>query len=187
MKGVVFNLLEAVVTAEHGAAVWDDLLDAAGVSGAYTSLGNYDDAEIEALAAAAANALSIERNDVLRWFGQKAIPVLAGLYPDFFKPHDSAKPFVRGVNDIIHTEVRKLYVGAACPHFGIREHDDRALSMTYRSARRMCALAQGFIEGAAAYYCEEVELEHLACVDDGDAACEFRIQWPDATDRAKAA
>ena len=54
MKGVVFNLLEEAVTDSFGADTWDDLLDDADLEGAYTSLGNYSDAEIEALVGAAA-------------------------------------------------------------------------------------------------------------------------------------
>ena len=54
MKGVIFNLLERVVTDEFGADTWDDLIDEAGVDGAYSSLGNYADAEVEALLGAAA-------------------------------------------------------------------------------------------------------------------------------------
>lgn len=184
MKGVVFNLLETVVTRHHSADVWDDLLDAAGLDGSYTSLGNYDDAEIEALVAAASAALGIDRAAVLRWFGRNAIPVLAELYPTFFAPHASARPFVQGVNDIIHAEVRKLYTGAACPHFMIREYEDGALGMDYRSARRMCALAQGFVEGAADYYGEAVEFEHVACVDHGHPKCEFKIRWVETAARA---
>lgn len=186
MKGVVFSLLEVVVTRAHGEGAWDDLLDAAEVGGAYTSLGNYDDAELEALVAAACSALSLTREEVLRWFGRQAIPVLAELYPDLFK-HDSARPFIRGVNDVIHAEVRKLYPGAACPHFGIQETPDGRLSMNYHSQRRMCALAQGFVEGAADWWCEEVEVEHLACVDRGDHGCEFQIRWSRADARTHAA
>jgi hypothetical protein len=74
MKGVVFNLLEETVTRSFSANVWDDLIDASGVSGAYTSLGNYPDEEIEAPVAAASAALSLDRNAVLRWFGQKGDP-----------------------------------------------------------------------------------------------------------------
>lgn len=92
MKGVVFNLLETVVTEAHGAETWDDLLDAAGASGAYTSLGNYCDAELESLVTCAAQALSLSRDEVLRWFGANAIPVLAELYPDLFTAHASARP-----------------------------------------------------------------------------------------------
>lgn len=186
MKGVVFNLLETVVTRHHGAEVWDDLLDAAGLDGSYTSLGNYDDEEIEALVEAASKALGIDRAAVLRWFGRNAIPVLNELYPDFFAPHVSARPFVQGVNDIIHAEVRKLYTGASCPHFMIRENDDGSLSMDYRSARKMCALAQGFVEGAADFYGETVEFEHAACVEHGHPKCEFRIAWVESAKRVAA-
>lgn len=187
MKGVVFNLLEAVVVRDHGADAWDDLLELSGLDGAYTSLGNYDDAEFEKLAACAAASLSLGRDEVLRWFGQQAIPVLAELYPDFFTPHRSARPFVEGVNDVIHAEVRKLYAGAACPHFGIRQTANGGVSLDYRSSRRMCALAQGFIEGAAAFYCETVAVEHLSCVEKGAPSCEIEIRWMEGVGRERAA
>lgn len=186
MKGVVFNLLQTAVTDAHGADAWDDLLDVAGVGGAYTSLGSYDDAELEALVAAAAAKLSLSRDEVLRWFGREAIPILARLYPHLFA-HPSAKPFVSGVNDVIHAEVRKLYPGALCPHFRIRDTADGGLSLLYQSPRRMCALAQGFVEGAAAWFCETVEVDHLSCVGDGDACCEFDIRWMETGDHAAAA
>jgi hypothetical protein len=38
VKGIVYNLLEEVVSAEHGEDTWDVLVDAAGVDGIYTSL-----------------------------------------------------------------------------------------------------------------------------------------------------
>jgi hypothetical protein len=139
------------------------------------------------LVAAAAGALNTDRNGVLSWFGRMAIPVLAELYPEFFTPHRSAWPFVRGVNDIIHAEVRKLYPGAGCPQLPIREAPDGALIMDYHSSRRLCALAQGFVEGAAAYYGEAVVFEHLTCVDAGDQGCSFRIAWIGQSEQSHAA
>ncbi len=186
MKGVVFNLLQQVITAEYGPDAWDDLVDEAGVSGAYTSLGSYEDEEIERLLDVAAQTLSLSRAAVLRWFGQQAMPLLAEAYPDFFRPHSSARTFVAGVNSIIHAEVRKLYVGAECPHFNIRETEAGALAMDYRSSRNMCALAQGFVEGAARFYCEEVDFRHVACVEDGAERCRFEIAWREKTTAAAA-
>jgi hypothetical protein len=177
VKGIVFNLLEQAVARAHGETVWDQLLDAVGLTGAYTSLGNYPDEEIEALAGEAARMLGLSRPDVLRWFGQAAMPILAETYPAFFTPHVSARSFVMGVNDIIHAEVRKLYPGAACPHFNIRQDDAGALLMDYRSSRNLCALAQGFIEGAAAHYGEAVDFHHASCVEHGHEHCSFRIRW----------
>ncbi len=178
MKGVVFNLLEEVVRRHHGEDLWDDLLDHSDLDGAYTSLGSYSDGDIEALVASAATKLDLSRGDVLRWFGQTAMPVLAELYPAFFEPHRSSRSFVLGVNSIIHAEVRKLYTGADCPHFNFRDGADGALLMDYRSSRRMCALAQGFIEGAANQYGETLEFRHDSCVEHGASYCVFHIQWP---------
>jgi hypothetical protein len=177
VKGIVFNLLQEVVSREYGEEVWEDLLDDSGASGAYTSVGSYADEEIEGLVSAAAAKLGLPRAAVLRWFGQQAMPLLADHYPDFFTPHASARPFVLGVNTIIHAEVRKLYSGAECPHFQIRETPDGELAMGYRSARRLCALAQGFVEGAAAHYGEAVDFQHSQCVDHGDDHCQFTIRW----------
>jgi hypothetical protein len=41
MKGVVFNLLEAVIRREYGEDTWEALLEAADADGAYSSLGNF--------------------------------------------------------------------------------------------------------------------------------------------------
>lgn len=178
MKGVVFNLLQAVVTEAHGDDVWDDLVDQAGVSGAYTSLGSYDDAELEALVEAACEKLGLDRGAVLRWFGQQAMPHLASAYPVFFEGNVGTRTFLAGINDIIHAEVEKLYVGAVCPHFNLQNAAPDSMDMDYRSPRRMCALAQGFTEGAARHFGEEIDFQHLTCTDRGDPHCTFRVSWP---------
>lgn len=175
MKGIVFNVLEDVVVSNYGEATWDDLLEVAGSSGVYTSLGSYADEQMTALVQAAAQALQLTPNEVLRWFGRQAMPRFAQRYPDFFTAYDSSRPFVLALNTIIHPEVRKLYTGAQCPHFDFRDAEDGALLIGYRSPRRFCALAHGFIEGAADYYHEQVEVEHLECMHRGDARCLLRM------------
>jgi NADPH:quinone reductase-like Zn-dependent oxidoreductase len=117
MKGIIFQLLEDVVVDAFGEATWDELLDAAGLDGVYTSLGSYDDAEISALVSAAAAKLSLSEGNVLRWFGQRAIPGMAKRWPEFFIAHQTTMPFLLSLNDVIHPEVRKLYSGAYCPNY----------------------------------------------------------------------
>lgn len=182
MKGVVFNLLEESVTRAFGPDTWDHLVETSGVSGAYTSLGNYPDSDVEALVGAAMVALSLDRDQVLRWFGQNAMPILSELYPDFFEGPSSAREFTAGVNSIIHAEVRKLYPDSVCPHFRMREASNGGLVMDYLSARNMCALAQGFVEGAAVWYGETLDFRHTACTAHGDEHCTFEIVWNAAAD-----
>lgn len=171
MKGIVFNLLEEVVIQHHGEDTWDALLDATGLDGSYTSLGSYADEHIAALVAAAATALNITQFDVLRWFGNQAMPLLFERYPQFFAGQTSCRPFLLSVNHIIHPEVRKLYPGAQVPTFQFSDMANGGLMMGYDSPRRLCALAQGFAEGAASHYGEQLLFEHQQCMHRGDPSC----------------
>lgn len=171
MKGIIFNLLEGVVSREHSDDVWDDLLDDAGVFGAYTSLGSYPDAELYAIVGAASARLGADADDIVRWFAREALPLLAVEYPEFFAPHSGTRPFLLTLNDVIHPEVRKLYPGADVPVFDFEAEPGGALRMGYASPRRLCSLAEGFIEAAAAHYGETVTIGHPECMKRGAAKC----------------
>lgn len=177
MKGVIFNLLEEAIVLEHGVDTWTDLIDAANVDGAFTSLGSYPDETMLAIVDTAATAMEVSPADVLRWFGKAAMPLLAERYGVFFEGHRGARSFILSVNEIIHPEVRKLYSGAGCPHFQFSTAPEGDLIVGYQSPRRLCALAEGFIRGAAAHYGERVTVSHLACMLDDSPLCRIRVRW----------
>lgn len=177
MKGIVFNLLEEVVSHEHGEDAWDDLLSAAEVGGGYTSLGEYPDEDMLALVGAASAALGKPPDEVFRWFGRSALPLLAERYPEFFGPHDSARSFLLTLNDIIHPEVRKLYPGADVPVFDFDASSDDVLLMGYASSRHLCSLGEGLIEGAADHYGETATIRQPACMKRGDPKCVLEIAF----------
>lgn len=178
MKGIIFNLLEEVVTTEYGPDVWEQLLASIGSDGAYTSLGSYPDEHIFGIVATASQLLGQPARDVLQWFGRKAIPLLAERYPGFFQGQTSTRQFLLSVNNIIHPEVRKVYPGAVVPTFEFQNADDGGLLMGYRSPRRLCALAQGFTEGAAQIFSETISFTHLKCMLRGDDHCLCHISFP---------
>lgn len=186
MKGLIFNLLQEVVTQQHGEDTWDQLLTEAGVDGAFTSLGNYPDEHLFKLVAAAALAFGLESNEIIRWFGKNAIPLLARKYPEFFQKHQSTRTFLLTLNSIIHPEVRKLYPGAATPDFDFDTSSPEVLVMGYRSKRRLCALAEGFIEGAATHFGEGVCIQHPSCMHRGDASCHIELSFAKADTSAVA-
>ena len=175
MKGVVFNLLEETIQQAYGEKTWDDLLEATQLDGAYTSLGTYPDDDLVKLVTAASRALQTPPDTIIRWFGRNALPLLSKNYPEFFTPHKSAHSFLLTLNSVIHPEVRKLYPGADVPVFDYDLSSEEALVIGYVSARKLCALAEGLIEGAADYYGEEVAVEHLKCVHRGDEKCALRV------------
>jgi hypothetical protein len=171
MQGVIFNLAEQVVTDAHGADLWDDVLEAAGVEGAYTSLGSYPDAEFDALVTALVLRLGVDPTAVVRQVGEGAMPLLAQRYPQFFAAHSCTRSFLLTLNDIIHPEVRKLYPDADVPEFTFQVRDQDVLVVEYFSRRKLCSLAAGFVHGAAAHYGERVNLSHPQCMLHGADSC----------------
>lgn len=177
MKGIIFNLLEECVSDAHGPETWDALLDATGLDGVFTSLGNYPDEDLLKLVDAASTALQLPPSTIVRWFGVQALPRLAEKYPAFFEKHDATRPFILTLNAIIHPEVRKVYPGAHPPTFDFDTSSPSVLVMTYYSQRKLCALAEGFVEGAARHYGEKVEMAHPLCMHRGDDKCRMEFSF----------
>jgi hypothetical protein len=177
VKGVIFNLLEELVRRHRGEIAWDTLLGIAGVDGAYTSLGSYPDEDLLRLVQAVSTEMGLSTSDTLRWFGRQSMPLLAERYPHFFTAHATTRAFLLTLNDIIHAEVRKLYPGAQVPVFDFDTSSPEVLVIGYSSARRMCALAEGFTEGAAECFKETVSFEHTACMLRGDPRCIFHLRF----------
>ena len=170
MKGIIFNLLEQVIAEEYGQDVWEGLLEETGLEGAYTAVGSYEDSELLALVAAASAKTGNPEDDVVRWFGHKCLPLLAKRYPDFFTPHKTTKSFMLTLNEVIHSEVRKLFPGAYAPSFDFKEGED-TLELAYESHRNLCSFAEGLIEGAAEHFAEQVSITQSECTKRGDDRC----------------
>ena len=175
MKGIVFNLFERATADEHGEDVWDELLETADLHGAYTSLGSYPDAQLFDLVGVAADRFETPSQDVVRWLGRTSLPHLAEAYPGFFTPHRTTRAFLLTLNEIIHPEVRKLYPGAGVPDFAMSDLPGGGLRMGYGSPRRMCAFAEGLIEGAAAHFGEHVTITQPRCMRRGDETCDIDV------------
>jgi hypothetical protein len=180
VKGIILNLLERVVVDELGEVAWDAVLGEVGVPGAYTALGNYADDEVVALLAAVAARTGRTLPEALRWFGRRSLPMLAERYPVFFGPDDPVG-FVLTLDDVIHTEVKKLYPGAAPPRLAFRDVDRtgpvRTVTIDYRSRRAMSDLAIGFLEGTADRYGADLDVQRQVLDDEGAHVvliCEFR-------------
>lgn len=180
MKGIVFNLLERLVSREYGEDAWDNLLEAAGHDGVYTTLGSYHDIELHQLVRAAARVLDTPPDAFVRWFGRNALPLLGESFREFFLGHTHTLPFLLTLNDIIHPEVRKLYPGADLPIFDFTVGEDGVLLIGYRSSRRLCEFGKGMVEGAANYYGERVTINDIHCMNRGDESCLFEIVFAKA-------
>lgn len=176
MKGIIFKILETVVIDNFGEDAWDQALEQADVSGVYTSIGNYEDSEILAIVNALPAATGEQQSDRLRWFGRMAIPTLQQSFPQFFAGHD-LRSILPTLNHAIHPEVRKLYPGANPPVFELDQAD--CVTLTYRSERGLCHLAEGFILGSAELLQESITVTQNHCMHHGDDRCDIVINWTD--------
>lgn len=175
MKGVIFNAVEEAVINLYSEDVWDDLIDAAGVSGQYTSLGHYDDSELIALVTAAVEMTGIDANELIKVLGRHSFPHLADRYPELVDDANGTLDFLLKVNEIIHPEVLKLHPDATPPAFEFDDLPGGGVRMTYTSERRLGILAQGLIYGTADRFNEEVDIEVVEGLGEMKTVFDIRV------------
>jgi hypothetical protein len=175
MKGILLNVVEDVVTEAMSPDAWDDVIDAAGVDGSYTSLATYPDAELTAIVAAIAAAADLSTEDTLTLAGRLGFKHLARRVPHVLDEIDGWQQLVCSLDDIIHPEVRKIYPDAEVPGFATTDIDG-GLRVVYTSRRQLCALAEGLIVGGGEWYGRDLEVTHERCVRNGDSDCTMVVQ-----------
>lgn len=177
MKGVIFNVVEDAVVESHGEAAWDAILDAAGLRGSWTAIGDYPDAELLAVVRAGSGVLDVDPDELTRDLGHAALFGLARRYPAFVEPHTDPRSFLLTLNDVIHPEVRKLHPAARPPRFEFELTAEQTLLVDYHSHRPLCRLADGMIRGAAAWFGETAEVVHETCARGSDTHCRLRCTF----------
>lgn len=158
MKGIIFQVVRQAVEEQFGQETWEDLLEEAGLDGVFAATGDYEDAALEALVAAAAAKLKLTREELLVTLGQLVMPHLANAYPTLVQKHTTLRSFLMSIHGVIHVEVVRLYRDAKPPKFTYEDGPDGALDMLYESDRNLSALAEGFIRGAAPMFQENIEV-----------------------------
>jgi len=171
VTGIIFNLLEEAVTRRFGAGAWSAMLATIDVGG-YLPFDRYPDDELFRLLAVLPVAPDMDVEERLRWFGRAAVPLLADRYPLIFAPHQSAESFLLTLNAILHPGGAPADVEAGPLDLEVLEVDPPGgLVLGYRSARRLCALAEGFVTGTADYFGEQVLIQQPRCMLHGEERC----------------
>ncbi len=152
MMGMVFTELLDMVEDKFSLDMVDAVVARAGAKGSYTSVGNYDDAELVKLVVALGDETGIPVPQLLHTYGVHLFGRFVALFPGFFAPHDTAAGFLAGLESHVHTEVRKLYTNARPPLFSLQRNDDGSYFLDYRSARGLWQFAHGLIEACLAHF-----------------------------------
>ncbi len=177
MKGIVFNLLNTMVEEQFGFEAWDAVLDKAGSDGIFVATETYEDEALLGLVAAASELTEIPAADLVRAFGRYMIPAFAEHYSVFFEGHTDLREFLLTVDGVIHVEVRKLYPEAGLPEFNYDASDTSKLTMLYKSPRKLCALAEGLIQGSAEHFKQSCQINHEVCMHKGNDHCALELDF----------
>lgn len=180
MKGIIFTSLADLVERDYGIQAWQDALDhcTPACGGAFTAGGLYPDEELLDLVSYFSRTLDLEAEFLLRYFGEFLFAELAQSHEFLVNKYNTPKDLLLAVDQEIHRDVRKLYPDTYLPsmeYFDSGEPDK--LTIVYQSKRKLCALAEGLIQGAANYYKVDITLLHPRCMHRGDESCELNLQF----------
>lgn len=169
MKGIVFTEFLDMVEQKFGYEIVDQIITESKLksNGIYTAVGTYPHSEVVTLLMNLSNKVAIEPTTLLKEFGKYLFDTFLSSYPQFFSAVDNAFAFLHSIDKHIHVEVLKLYPDATLPKFLSKETEDGTLVMTYKSERKMAALAEGLIEKAILHYHEQCQITTENIKEDG--------------------
>jgi len=181
MKGVIFTIFEDFIVQNFGNEIFEDLIDDCPHTANEPFVGpkSYPDQWVVDLVTAACGRLSLEPDAALRAFGKFAFDGLTSRFPNFLEGVDHPRQLLLGVHDIIHVEVKKLMEGATPPnlYYDNVDGDPDQLTVHYESARALCSLMEGLLEGAAEHFGVPIEYEQTACTHKGAERCTFELKF----------
>lgn len=180
MKGIVFNYLEDFVEKALGDFVWDEIIVELGLtdeSKLFVSPEMYPDADLLNIVVKICERANLEADDGVHMFGEFLIQAFKKDYPLFFEQAETAKQFLKMVDQVIHVEVKKIHYNATPPEFEYFGDEPFSLGMIYHSDRGLCSLAKGMIKGLAKLYSEKIVLEETMCTKKGHKNCTFLMTF----------
>ena len=178
MKGIVFNIFSDLVTDNFGLETWDALIERTnpGSQAVYTSGEVYPDEELVAYVTELSAITGAAAPQLIKTFGKYMMHKFKGMHPEFLDGH-SAKSFLESVHGVIHVEVKKLHPDSLLPTFEYESSGDDNLTMIYSSPRKLCALAEGLVEGVGQVFDESIELRHPECMHEGADRCRLELKF----------
>ncbi|MDY6925703.1 MAG: heme NO-binding domain-containing protein [Pseudomonadota bacterium] len=159
MLGIVFTSLVEMLEENISPEFADEVLVAANLEndGAFTAVGYYPFSELQKIMVVLVNKTGRPLNELLYDYGKYLFTVLSAGHAGMMANRQSVLEVLDCLDDDIHVQVRKLYPDADLPSFKVLERAPDMIKMEYHSMHDLYALAEGLIDGAAAYFSQRVE------------------------------
>ena len=177
MKGVIFTHLQEMIESEQGFQAWDAILERCDLAsgGVFVATERYPDEELSAIVTELSAVTDTAINDLLGVFGEYLFVNLhKSMPPEVFAPL-TLWDLLKGLDSIIHMEVKKLDKKAQPPTLTVKHASEKQMVLEYRSTKKLCHLAMGMLSSAAKMFKEDVTLSMPICIHDGHDHCELVI------------
>ena len=128
------------------------------------------------LVAGAVRVTGLPRAELLEDFGRFVAPTLIMVYKSMIKPGWRTLDLIEHTEESIHTVLRARDDATEPPRLSVQRDGPRVAVLTYRSHRRLCAMAKGIAHGVADHYGERLGITEEACMARGALSCTLRLQ-----------
>lgn len=129
--------------------------------GGYTAVGNYPHGDLVGMVAKLSEMTDLTVSQLVQAFGRYMLRVFHKDYSVFFEGVNDSLTFLSGIENVIHSEVRKLYPDARLPDFECSMGQDGSLTMSYSSDRGFADLAEGLIRETLVLFKEDHDVKRL--------------------------
>lgn len=180
MKGIIYNHLEEFITQALGDDAYESIVSECSLitQEPFIGPGIYPDEDLVAIVVKAAERMRQPVPALLKIFGRFIFPRLAEKFPNFVAKFSNSKDFLKTVDWLHVTEVKKLYENATPPRFYYTEPSNDSLIMVYRSSRKLCPMIEGMLEAVSDHFKTPIISTQTRCMLRGDIECEFQISFP---------
>lgn len=179
MKGIIFRAFEAFVVEQFGQEFYERVLEStpSAAPGVFVGPGTYPDQVLLDLVRTTVELSGAPLEPALIGFGRGAFSRLAATFPSCVTEHEHPIDLLQSIDGVIHTEVRKLYPEAVTPRIQVVRTDHDVAQLFYQSARRLCPVLIGLVQGACDRLGYAMQHTHPRCMQRGDAVCEFEMTF----------
>lgn len=179
MQGSIYTAFSDMVVEKMGMEQWNELIEKTNPpsQGVYTSPEQYLDSELVNMFQALSVKTGIATEALVEKFGRYLFNKLYETSPIHTSTINNFKSFLLAVDNLIHSEVKRLDPKAYVPTLEYETVDDNTLIMYYSSKRKLCHLCIGLIFGAAEQFNEKVLIDHSECMHHGASRCKLVINF----------
>jgi len=180
MKGVVNKGIQELVETKFDSEVWDKIKASAGCREPFFAISeDYPDEMTLALVKAASEITGLSEEEIQVEFGKFWVSHTGkASYPTFYKLAGSTpREFLLNMNRV-HEQATHSLRGAMPPRFTCHELPDGRLLMDYHSTRGLCTVFRGLILGVGILFDQDLKVQEVACVHEGDPHCTMEVTFP---------